>query len=79
MPHALRSRSVLVVLLAACASPGGIPPTAPPDLGRRVVAEHFLKMRKPTAEIRTYVRREFETGRLDAYVHTGIIPYRPIG
>ncbi|MDP2956801.1 MAG: gamma-glutamyltransferase family protein [Longimicrobiales bacterium] len=40
MPHALRSISVLVVLLAACASPGGIPPTAPPDLGRRVVAEH---------------------------------------
>ena len=30
----------LLVLLAGCASAGGPPPTAPPDAGRRVVAEH---------------------------------------
>lgn len=36
-----RSRlSTLVVLLAACAAPAGVPSTAPPDIGRRVVAEH---------------------------------------
>ncbi|HKJ02447.1 MAG TPA: gamma-glutamyltransferase, partial [Longimicrobiales bacterium] len=36
-----RSRlSTLVVLLAACAAPVGVPPTTPPDMGRRVVAEH---------------------------------------
>lgn len=40
MRHALRSCSILAVLLAGCASPGGIPQTAPPDVGRRVVAEH---------------------------------------
>ncbi len=40
MPQAVRSCFVLTVLLAACASPGGFAPTAPPDTGRRVVAEH---------------------------------------
>ena len=36
-----RSRlTTLVVLLAACAAPAGVPPTPPPDMGRRVVAEH---------------------------------------
>ena len=40
MSHRSRSCSALLVLLAGCASPGGIPPTAPPDTGRRVVADH---------------------------------------
>lgn len=36
-----RSRlSALIVLLAACSAPASVPPTAPPDTGRRVVAEH---------------------------------------
>jgi gamma-glutamyltranspeptidase/glutathione hydrolase len=30
----------VIVLVAACASPDGVPSTAPPDAGRRVVAEH---------------------------------------
>ncbi len=30
----------LALVLAACASPGSVPATAPPDAGRRVVAEH---------------------------------------
>ena len=34
------SCSAILVLLAACAPPAGVPPTAPPDTGRRVVAEH---------------------------------------
>ena len=32
--------STVVVLLAACAAPAGVPATALPDLGRRVVARH---------------------------------------
>jgi gamma-glutamyltranspeptidase / glutathione hydrolase len=39
MLRILRPPFSLVVLLAACASPGGLAPTAPPDSGRRVVAE----------------------------------------
>ena len=40
MSRALRLSSTLAVLLAACAAPAGVPPTASPDMGRRVVAEH---------------------------------------
>jgi len=40
MNHSRRSLSALTLLLVACDSSGGIPPTAPPDTGRRVVAEH---------------------------------------
>lgn len=40
MPHLLRSGAVLLLLLAACVAPPEAPPTAAPDTGRRVVAEH---------------------------------------
>lgn len=39
MSHRLWS-CTLLLLCAACASPAAIAPTAPPDTGRRVVAEH---------------------------------------
>jgi len=40
MRNAMQAGLPLLVLLAACATPGGIRPTAAPDMGRRVVAEH---------------------------------------
>jgi len=40
MVRAGRPFLALVVLFGSCATPGAPPPTAPPDSGRRVVAEH---------------------------------------